>query len=202
MSPGKLGPRFADAFRFALEVHGGDLRKGTDLPYIGHLLGVASIVIDAGASEDAAVAALLHDTLEDHPAEVTEEQLTERFGRAATAIVVACSDGDRDEPRTAATWGRRKQDYLDHLASASNDALLVSLADKLHNLRALLLDLAADGVGTLSRFSASSEELVWYYTELAAIFTSSPPHRCQALVDEFVIQTTRFGQIVGSRPVP
>ena len=162
-----LGERFKDAFCFVAEVHSHQVRKGSEVPYIGHLLGVASIVIDAGGNENQAMAALLHDTVEDHP--VTLDEVRDRFGDAVADIVEACTDatGERKPP-----WRPRKETYIEHLPTAPDDALLVSLADKLHNARAILADYREVGPAVWQRFKAGPDDQLWYYRALALAFAS------------------------------
>ena len=163
----RLGPRFDAALRLALRVHRDDTRKGKPTPYVSHLLGVCSLVLQHGGSEDEAIAALLHDTLEDHPGTVTPALLHRRFGPAVLAIVQACTDtptgfkGGEKPP-----WRERKTAYVAHLANASRSAQSVSLADKLYNLRDLNADLRAEGRATLARFNAGAADLVWYFTAI------------------------------------
>ncbi|MBI5168409.1 MAG: HD domain-containing protein [Candidatus Eisenbacteria bacterium] len=168
MSPSvRLGKKFEDALSLALEVHGGDTRKGKDTPYVSHLLGVASLVLMDGGSEDEAIAGLLHDTLEDHPEEVTKEQLAERFGGTVSEIVVSCTDtepGYSGGPK--APWRERKERYVAHLAHASVGARRVALADKLYNARDLLADVRREGAKTWNRFTAGPADQIRYLREV------------------------------------
>src|ERR1039458_568701 len=127
--------RIADAVEFAVRAHGDQVRKGTSIPYVSHLLGVAALVLEGGGDEDHAIAGLLHDVLED--TSVTAAQVEEAFSPRVAAVVVGCSD-TQEKPKPPAL--ERKQLYLEHLEEADADTLLVSLADKLHNARSLLLD--------------------------------------------------------------
>ena len=146
------------------------MRKGTAIPYVSHLLGVAGLVFEGGGDEDLAIAGLLHDVLEDTSA--TEEQLEEIFGPRVARIVEACSD-TQAKPKPPAL--ERKRRYLEHLESADVDTLLVSLADKLHNARTLLLDFRTGGPGVFNRFNLSREETLWYYSELADTYSRRRP---------------------------
>jgi hypothetical protein len=175
VSPPRLGPRFDRALALARELHGDQVRKGTEIPYVSHLMGVASLVIDDGGDEDEAIAALLHDAVEDQGGEVTLGLIRQQFGNHVADIVKACSDTDV-QPKPP--WRARKDAYLGHLHDPALPAgtLRVSLADKLHNARAILFDLRS-GQDVFSRFSASREETHRYYDELAKAFaelTDSP----------------------------
>ena len=170
--------RFDEAFRFAHELHREQTRKGTDVPYITHLMGAASLAGEHGADEEEAIAALLHDALEDqadaYPGgrAALEADMGARFGERVLAIVVACTDGDGGA-RSAEGWLERKRSYLEAIAGKRSDVRLVSSADKLHNARAILVDLRRHGGALWSRFNASRDDLLWYYRELAERFTAA-----------------------------
>ena len=170
-----LGPRLDAAFALARELHATQRRKKTEIPYVAHLLGVASLVLDDGGDEDEAIAALLHDAVEDQGGAPTLALIRERFGPRVAAIVAACSDTDV-VPKPP--WRARKEAYVAHLGDPDlpDGALRVSLADKVHNARAILFDLRA-GHDVFARFSAPRDEQLWYYGALAAAFaelTDSP----------------------------
>jgi (p)ppGpp synthase/HD superfamily hydrolase len=165
-----LTQRLGQALALAVQAHDGQMRKGTAIPYIAHPMGVASIALEFGASEDQAIAALLHDALEDggpHYAPLIEAQ----FGAAVLALVQACTDGVPDASGAKADWGERKRAYLAHLAEAPDEVLLVSGADKLHNARAIVSDLITIGPDLFKRFKAGREGTLWYYRALADVFT-------------------------------
>ena len=165
-----LTQRLGQALALAVQAHDGQMRKGTAIPYIAHPMGVASIALEFGASEDQAIAALLHDALEDggpHYAPLIEAQ----FGAAVLALVQACTDGVPDASGAKADWGERKRAYLAHLAEAPDEVLLVSGADKLHNARAIVSDLITIGPDVFKRFKAGREGTLWYYRALADVFT-------------------------------
>jgi (p)ppGpp synthase/HD superfamily hydrolase len=172
-----LGPRFTRALELAYELHAEQKRKGSGVPYFGHLLGVTSIVIEIGASEDEAIAALLHDAVEDQGGRETLERIRAEFGDEVAAIVESCSDsfGGRlpDEPKPP--WRERKQAYLDHLEEAGDPALRVSLADKLHNARQIVVDYRDVGEALWERFNAERDDVLAYYRALAAIFSRRMP---------------------------
>lgn len=163
-----LGPRFDRALALARELHGEQTRKGTEIPYTSHLLAVASLVLEDGGDEDEAIAALLHDAVEDQGGPKTAGLIRQRFGRHVADIVQACSDTD-EHPKPP--WRARKEAYLAHLRDPGlpDGTLRVSLADKVHNARAILCDLHA-GHDVFSRFSAPREETLWYYNALADTF--------------------------------
>lgn len=163
----ELGSAFDEALLFAALVHRRQRRKGGDIPYVSHLLAVAALVLEAGGDEDQAVAALLHHTVEDHPDQVSFALLAERFGDRVTNIVRECSDTE-EYPKPP--WRERKDAYLRHLRLQHADAVLVSLADKLHNTRSTLRDLRFTGPGVWDRFNAGRDEQLWYY---AAVHASS-----------------------------
>lgn len=164
--------RLGQALALAVQAHDGQMRKGTTIPYIAHPMAVASIALEFGASEDQAIAALLHDALEDggpHYAPLIEAQ----FGTAVLALVQACTDGLPDASGAKADWGERKRAYLAHLAEAPAEVLLVSGADKLHNARAIVSDLITIGPDVFKRFKAGREGregTLWYYRALADVF--------------------------------
>lgn len=167
-----LTPRFVDALAFALAAHGDQTRKGADIPYVSHLLGVASLVLEAGGDEDMAIAGLLHDTIEDTDA--TAAGIEERFGRRVAAIVAGCTDTDQ---RPKPPWRPRKERYLADLRSpdTSPEVLTVSRADKLHNARCMLLDYRARGEDFWSPFNAGVKEQLWYLSSLVDIYTDRLP---------------------------
>ncbi|MGH8212404.1 MAG: HD domain-containing protein [Rhodanobacteraceae bacterium] len=172
-----LSERFTHAVDYAREAHASQTRKGTSVPYIAHLLGVAALVLEHGGDEGQAIAALLHDTIEDQ-GEHHGQLIRNQFGERVADIVLACTDGTQESRAAAQTpdekradWSRRKRDYLAHLAHASDDALLVSACDKLHNARAILADLHNPAVGdaVFDRFTGGRDGTLWYYRELAHI---------------------------------
>jgi GTP pyrophosphokinase len=163
----ELGPAFDDALVYASNAHRRQTRKGSGVPYVSHLLGVASLVIEETGTETQAIAALLHDVLEDTPA--TYEDICERFGAAVADIVKACTYSSA-EPKPP--WRPRKEAYLADLPSASPDALLVSVADKVHNARSILMDLRSGGVGMFERFTGGREGTLWYYRSLVSTYRS------------------------------
>lgn len=169
-----LDLRFQEALRFAVELHAAQSRKGTSIPYIGHLLGVCSIVIDAGGSEDEVIASLLHDGPEDQGGLATLERIRRRFGDRVAEIVEHCSDTFEEHKPP---WRDRKERYLETLRSCEDESVyLVSAADKLHNLRAILKDYREIGDLLWPRFSAPSGkvDVLWYYEALLQRYESGP----------------------------
>ena len=158
-----LGPRFERALSLALRVHRDDTRKGKRIPYITHLLGVCDLVLQDGGSEDEAIAALLHDTLEDHPESVSPAAIKRRFGKRVLDIVRSCTDTPSDyRGGVKPPWRVRKLGYLDHLSRATRPALRVALADKLYNARDLLSDARRLGHSSWKRFNAGPQDQLWY----------------------------------------
>lgn len=163
----KLGPRFNEAFAYASEKHATQTRKGpAEIPYIAHLMSTAALVLEAGGTETQAIAALLHDAAEDQGGERTLTEIENSFGADVAQIVRACSDTLAD-PNPA--WRERKEAYITHLGTASEEALLVSLADKVHNARSIVSDHRVEGPAVWARFKADSDQR-WYYDALAKAF--------------------------------
>lgn len=162
-----LTDRFIDALGFAAHLHAHQKRKGTSIPYVAHLMSVASLVLENGGDEDQAIAALLHDAVEDQGGLPTLHAIRKRFGDRVARIVEGCSDTDKN-PKPP--WRKRKEDYLRHLRQVDADVRLVSLADKLHNARCILRDLRQAGPQSLSRFNGGQAGTLWYYHRLADIF--------------------------------
>lgn len=163
-----LGERFEHAVRLANRTHARQVRKGAGTPYVAHLLGTCSLVLEAGGDEDQAIAALLHDVAEDHGAEVLAV-IDEQFGPRVAATVRGCTDS-LEEPRPP--WRERKVRYLAHLARATPDVRLVALADKLHNARSILGDYLQHGETLWDRFSGGREGVLWYYAALVRALAS------------------------------
>jgi (p)ppGpp synthase/HD superfamily hydrolase len=170
-----LTRRFDLALQFASGLHHSQCRKGTPVPYISHLMAVSALVLEAGGDEDLAIAALLHDAVEDQGGQPTLQTIRRMFGDRVANVVMECSDTDRER--------ERKEQYLAHLLSASTDALLVSIADKLHNARSILADYRRHKENLWMRFTAGKEEQFWYYGELVKVFTQRRPE--DSLVTEF-----------------
>jgi (p)ppGpp synthase/HD superfamily hydrolase len=169
-----LGARFSEAVRWASMLHADQCRKGTQIAYVSHLLGVASLVLEDGGTEEDAIAAVLHDAVEDRG--VAEAEIRARFGEQVAKVVAACSDGV-DGPRDESDWKERKQRYLQHLEhdDLPDGTLRVAAADKLHNARSILTDLRDHGSDVWARFHAAADEQRWYYTELRRVLDARHP---------------------------
>lgn len=166
-----LTEKIAQALALAVEAHDGQKRKGTNIPYIAHPMGVASIALDHGADEEQAMAALLHDAVEDGGPHFAK-RIREQFGDRVADIVEGCTDGVPDANGKKEAWKPRKERYISHLQHATNDVLLVSGSDKLHNARAIVEDLLKIGPAVFDRFTASQEQTIWYYETLAGVFSN------------------------------
>ncbi len=166
-----LTHRFDDALACAASWHRAQTRKGTTIPYLSHLMAVSALALEHGGGEDAAIAALLHDAIED--AGQTEASLTARFGARVAGVVAECSDFDGTGPRP--DWQSRKTAYLAAIPGKSETALLVTSCDKLHNATAILEDLRREGVSVFTRFTAGRAGTLWYYRELSRALSTRLP---------------------------
>jgi (p)ppGpp synthase/HD superfamily hydrolase len=188
-----LTARFSEAVRWASVLHADQVRQGTDIAYVAHLLAVASLVLEDCGDEDEAIAGMLHDAVEDQS--VAEAEIRSRFGARVAAIVVACSDGG-DGPRDATTWRSRKEAYLRHLEldELPDGTLRVTAADKLHNARSILTDLRDHGPSMWHKkgFNAGAVDQRWYYIELARIVAERHPgatsRELERVVAELVVE--------------
>src|SRR3954452_18399694 len=173
MGAGSLGTRFDDALHFAFERHRFHVRKGSRVPYLSHLLSVSALVLEHGGSEDQSIAGLLHDAVEDAAPGQGPDVLAamgDEFGPEVRAMVEACSDSLNDEGGKR-PWRERRLDYVAGLrlpAKKSDDALLVTAADKIHNARSIARDLRTYGPSFWGTFSACEHDLLWYYTAVEA----------------------------------
>ena len=188
-----LSDRFTDALTFATQLHAKQTRKGGGIPYIAHLLGVASIALEHGANEDEAIAALLHDAIEDQGGAATREEIRCRFGNTVTEIVDGCTESDLT-PKPP--WLERKQAYIAHIPGASPSVRLVSASDKLHNARSVLNDYRILGDAVWERFQGGKEGTLWYYHSLVEVFrsTGSTP-----LIDELERTVRELERLVSMR---
>jgi len=167
----RLTARFTEALSYAADLHNTQVRKGGDIPYIGHLLSVAALVIEAGGTETQVIAALLHDAAEDQGGADTLAEIESRFGKDVARIVDECSD-TLEEPKP--DWRTRKESYIEHLTGVSNETILVSLADKLDNARAILRDLRNEGPSLWERFTQKDpSDHLWYYKALVKKYEST-----------------------------
>jgi len=156
-----LVDRFERGLEFAASRHKGHVRKGSDIPYISHLLQVAGIVLEYGGDEDQAIAALLHDVVEDQKA--TLDEVRNEFGDAVATIVWGCSDTDKAEKEE---WWARKRAYVDRIKHEPAAIRLVAAADKLHNARSILKDYRTDGDALFDRFKGKKADTIWYFRAL------------------------------------
>lgn len=163
--------RLAEATAYACRIHADQVRKGTSVPYISHLMSVCALVLEHGGDEDMAIAGLLHDAIEDVGVE-QEAVILERFGPRVAHIVRACTDADT-LPKPP--WQVRKEAYIAHLEQADPDVLLVSCADKLHNARAICTDLRTVGPAVFDRFKGGRDGTLWYYAALSDAFSRLRP---------------------------
>jgi GTP pyrophosphokinase len=191
----KLGPRFLRAFQFAAEKHAGQARKASTIPYIAHLMGVASLVLEAGGDEDLAIAALLHDVVEDCGGAPMLKEVRRRFGSRVAKVVDGCTDADT-YPKPP--WRERKEKYISHLKKTDADIRLVSSADKLNNVRSILSDYRVVGESVWSRFNGGREGTLWYYRTLRDQFLRHKSNRItrdlELAVNELETLTSRGSQ--------
>ncbi len=208
-----LSARFEEALVYATRLHAGQVRKGSGVPYVSHLLAVAALVLEQGGDEEQAIAALLHDAVEDQGGRAVLWEIQTRFGTGVAEIVAACTDAWESPSRRLSNsrptgvfqqpakppWRQRKEAYLAHLPDASDGARLVSAADKVHNARAIVAGCAREGQAFWSRFNAGKEEILWYYGELARIFTERGPAFLAGELRELVAAIRRLGGAPGKR---
>ena len=180
--------KLSAAFEFGLKTHAKQKRKGTDTQYVSHLLGVASLVLEHGGDEEQAMAAMLHDAVEDQGAQF-EPVIRERFGARVADIVLGCTDADT-LPKPP--WRKRKATFIRHPEHAGVDVLLVSCADKVHNARAIWTDVRTHGLEVFDRFKAGQDGTLWYYRTLSDIFYPLLPG---ALSDELQDAVTVIGRL-------
>jgi len=188
----RLTSRFESALVYAAQLHATQTRKASDVPYVGHLLAVASLVIEQGGDEDEVIAALLHDAIEDQGGAATRAAITERFGPVVAEIVEGCTDTDV-QPKPP--WRARKEAHLEHIRAASNSVRLVIAADKLHNARSLVHDYRRVGDAMWERFSGGRDGTLWYYRAVAEALGSGWSH---ALVDELARELDELDRLANS----
>jgi (p)ppGpp synthase/HD superfamily hydrolase len=174
------------ALAIAMQAHAGQVRKGTNIPYISHPMAVCGLAMEYGADEEQAMAALLHDAVEDGGIKYADI-IGRELGERVLALVQGCTDGVPDANGVKPEWMPRKLAYLAHLRHAPDDVLMVSGADKLHNARAIVIDLEAIGTEVYDRFTASMDDTLWYYQSLAEIFTERQVPMAAALQREVAL---------------
>jgi len=164
-----LGARFEQALQYAARLHARQRRKGTPVPYVAHLMSVAALVLEDGGGEDEAIAALLHDAVEDQGGKARSDDIRKQFGERVASIVDACTDSVEHKK---VPWRERKEKHIASLQRATPEVLRVSAADKLHNARAILKDLRTEGDATWSRFKGGREGTLWYYRQMSGLLSS------------------------------
>jgi (p)ppGpp synthase/HD superfamily hydrolase len=193
-----LTTRFDHALLFAAQVHRDQDRKKSGIPYISHLLGVASIVLDYGGDEEMAIAALLHDAVEDHGGRPMLKIIAQVFGPRVATMVDGCTDSYVEDPRKKENWERRKIRYLHRVRHEDADTRFVSAADKLYNCRAVLRDLRNEGDLAFSRFSAPKAKTLWYYRSLVREYRiGGVTHRLKPLIDDLDRVVTEVEHLSG-----
>ena len=173
-----LTERYHAAIGLALELHASHVRKGTSIPYASHLLSVSSLVLDSGGDEDLAIAAVLHDAVEDADGMTGEEVahlIRQRFGERVADIVLGCSDTVSAGTTAKPPWRARKETYLEKLRHEHDDVIRVSLADKVHNARSIASDQDRLGGELWSRFNATRDDSHWYYSSLRNVYAERRP---------------------------
>lgn len=176
-----LNDKYAEALQFAWETHKDQVRKGSNTPYISHLLSVSALVIENGGSQDQAIAALLHDAVEDQGGLKIAQTIRERFGSRVADIVLACSD-TVTSPKPP--WRARKEAFIQKLPDVGHDAWLVSVCDKLHNARSISADLDRLGPDLWRKFKGGRSGTVWYYRSFADFFLRNLPGTLAGQLDE------------------
>jgi len=194
LQPPKLGPRLQRAFRYAAEKHAGKTRKQTAVPYLSHLMAVASLVLEAGGDEDMAIAALLHDVVEDCGGMPRLREIRKQFGPRVAKIVEGCTDS-YVVPKPE--WLERKKGYLREVKHADAETRLVSASDKLHNVRTILTDYRLHGENIWKRFTGKKEGTLWYYRALSDEYQRRNPNR---ITRELEIAVAELERAVGKKP--
>jgi (p)ppGpp synthase/HD superfamily hydrolase len=194
----RLGPRFNEAFVFAAHKHAGQTKKGTGVPYISHVMGVAGLVLEAGGDEEMAIAALLHDVVEDCGGMPALKEIEEKFGRRVAHIVDGCTDsyGSPKPP-----WRERKEKYLTRVRDEDDETRLVSAADKVHNTRAILLDYREIGDKVWERFAGKRDGSLWYYRSLADEFERRGANRLTRELARVVAALEKLSGVRGAGSV-
>jgi len=190
----KLSRQFEKALVYATRAHGDQTRKKTGIPYIAHILGVSAIAMEYGANETEAIAALLHDAVEDCGGERRLRDIEKKFGKTVTKIVDGCTD-TYETPKPP--WRQRKEAYLAHLKNSNSATRLVSASDKLHNTRAILAELRRHGLEVFGRFGGKKDGTLWYYRALVTAFREHGDHT--DLVDELDRVVTQIEKLSAAR---
>jgi (p)ppGpp synthase/HD superfamily hydrolase len=188
----RFSKEFEKALLYATRIHGGQLRKKTRIPYMAHILGVTAIALEYGAIETEAIAALLHDAVEDCGGAKRLRDIERKFGKAVAKIVAGCTDTDQ-VPKPP--WSERKKAYVVHVRRASIQTKFVSASDKLHNVRAILTDYRLEGENLWSRFTGGKQGTLWYYRALVKAFSGK---RIQPLVQEIDRTLTKLESLANN----
>ena len=191
MTANLLTDRFEEALIFAARLHAGQMRKRSHIPYIAHLLGVTSLVLEDGGTENEAIAALLHDAVEDQGGLKTLEEIRLQFGDPVADIVLAVSDS-HTEPKPP--WRERKEAYISSMREASPSAIRVSLADKVYNARSTLQDLRFEGETAWLKFNGGKDGTLWYYEQLIQAFEM---HGSNPLLSELIRTVDQIRKLAG-----
>jgi (p)ppGpp synthase/HD superfamily hydrolase len=186
-----LGARFERALVFATQKHAGQHRKGSTVPYVAHLLGVASLVLEAGGDEDLAIAGLLHDVVEDCGGAPMLKEIRRRFGKRVAHVVDGCTDSDVE---SKPPWLERKKAYIAHLRTADPDTRLVSAADKLYNVRSIVGAHREVGEKVWERFRGKRDGTLWYYRALLDEFKRK---KATPLIRDLERAVIELEQVVG-----
>lgn len=195
-----LSSRFTEALVYATELHATQTRKGGNIPYVAHLLGVASMALEYGANEDEAIAALLHDAIEDQGGPPTRAEIRRRFGDRVTEIVDGCTDADTT-PKPP--WRSRKEAYIDSIPTASASVRLVSAADKLHNTWSILKDYRRLGESVWQRFKGGGKEgTLWYYRSVVNALREAESTPIVEDLDRVVTELEELVAIESSQLLP
>ncbi|NJK38484.1 MAG: bifunctional (p)ppGpp synthetase/guanosine-3',5'-bis(diphosphate) 3'-pyrophosphohydrolase [Oscillatoriales cyanobacterium RM2_1_1] len=190
----KLSTRFEEALVFATQLHQTQVRKGGDIPYISHLLGVTALVLEDGGDEDEAIAALLHDAVEDQGGAETREAILQRFGERVVAIVDGCTELYA-VPKPP--WRDRKLRYLEQMQQASPEVLRVSMADKLHNARSILMDWHQEGEAVWQKLKGGQAGTLWFYHNLLEAYRRGNSPVLLAELERLVAQLDCLGMAGG-----
>ncbi len=186
-----LTSRFQNALDFAFKLHQDQTRKLSPVPYFAHLMGVAALVLEAGGDEDTAIAALLHDAVEDRGGLNTLEQIRQRFGDRVADIVDHCSDA-YTSPKPP--WRGRKEQYLAKLPSAPPETRLISVADKLYNVCTIIEGLRRNGDEVWDRFNGGKAGTLWYYRALVDIYRQTETHHMTEIYAHAVDEMERLAE--------
>ncbi len=189
-TPDASAQRYGKALAYAAEKHAGQKRKGTRIPYISHPMAVASLVLEYGGGEDEVIAALLHDVPEDCGGQEVLDEIRQKFGMGAAAIVEGCTDTlETPKPK----WRPRKEAHIGHLQTAHRSVRLVAAADKLHNARSILRDYRSVGEKVWERFAAPKEEVLWYYGAVTRALAAKGSNPLVEELDRTVGELVRAG---------